>query len=87
MVYGEIGRYTISIDIKVGMITFWCKPIMGKQSKLSHICYKLFYNNNFIRDGFSLWIKKYPGYLNKSGLSYICLCQKCISEKWLSNIV
>ena len=62
MVYGELGRYLISTDIKVRMITFWCKLIMGKQSKLSHICYKLLYNNNLIRDGFSLWIKKYRGY-------------------------
>ena len=59
MVYGELGRYPNSIDIKVRMITFWCNIIMGKHSKLSHICYALFYNNNFIRDGFPLWIKKY----------------------------
>jgi len=81
MVYGELRRYPISIDIKVRMITFWCKLIMGKQSKLSHICYKLLYNNNFIRDGFSLWIKNIQDILNKSGLSYIWLYQNCISEK------
>ena len=57
MVYGELRRYPISIDIKVRMIKFRCIN-MGKQSKFSHICYKLLYNNNFIRDGFSLWIRK-----------------------------
>ena len=41
MVDGELGRYPISIDIKVRMIKFWYKLIIGKQSKLSHICYKL----------------------------------------------
>jgi len=40
---------------------------MGKQSKLSHICYKLLYNNNFIREGFSLWIQNIQDILNKSG--------------------
>jgi hypothetical protein len=30
MVYGELGRYPIIIDIKVKMINFWCKIIMGK---------------------------------------------------------
>ena len=79
MVYGELGRYPISIDIKVRMIKFWCKLIMGKQSKLSHICYKLLYNNNFLKDGFSLWIKNIQDILNKSGLSYIWLYQNCIS--------
>jgi hypothetical protein len=57
MVDGELGRYPISIDIKVRMIKFWCKLIIGKQSKLSHICYKLLYNKKCLRDGFSLWIK------------------------------
>jgi hypothetical protein len=31
MVYDELGRYPISIDIKVRMIKFWCKLIIGKQ--------------------------------------------------------
>ena len=39
------------LAIKVRMINFWCKISMGKQSKISHICYELLYNNNYIRDG------------------------------------
>jgi hypothetical protein len=74
----------ISIDIKVRMIKFWCKLTMGKQSKLSHM---LLYNNNFLRDGFSLWIKDIQDILNKSGLSYIWSYQNGISIKWLSNVV
>ena len=56
MVYGELGRYPISIDIKVRIIKFWCKLIMGKQSKLSHLWFKLLYINLYLRDGFSLLI-------------------------------
>ena len=78
MVDGELGRYPISIDIKVRMIKFWCKLIIGKQSKLSHICYTLLYNKKCLRDGFSLWIKNIQDILNKSGLSYIWLYQNCI---------
>ena len=69
------------------MIKLWCKIIMGNQSKLSHICYKLLYNNNFLKDDFSLWIKNIQDILNKSGLYYILLYKNCISEKWLSNVV
>jgi hypothetical protein len=43
MVYGELGRYPLEIDIKVRMISYWCKLIQGKQSKLSTIAYKLLY--------------------------------------------
>jgi hypothetical protein len=32
MVYGELGRYTLEIDIKVRKISYWCKLIQGKQS-------------------------------------------------------
>jgi hypothetical protein len=71
MVYGELERRPIGIDSKVRMIKFWCKIIMGKQSKMSHICYKLLYNKNFIKDDFSSWIKNIQDILNKCGLSYI----------------
>jgi hypothetical protein len=43
MVYGELGRYPLEIDIKVRMISHWCKLIQGKQSKLSTIAYTLLY--------------------------------------------
>ena len=51
MVYGELERYPFRIEINVRMINFWCKISMEKQRKISHICYKLVYNNNCIRDG------------------------------------
>ena len=47
MVYGELGWYPLDIDIKVRMISYWCKLIQGKQSKLSTIQYKLLYVNKF----------------------------------------
>ena len=43
MVYGELGRYPLEIDIKVRMISYWSKLIQGKQSKLSTIAYTLLY--------------------------------------------
>ena len=35
MVYGELGRYPIEIDIKLRMVSFWAKILTGKQTKLS----------------------------------------------------
>jgi hypothetical protein len=35
MIYGELGRYPIEIDIKVRMISYWSKLIMGKETKFS----------------------------------------------------
>jgi hypothetical protein len=32
MIYGELGRYPVEIDIKIIIISFWAKIICGKQS-------------------------------------------------------
>jgi hypothetical protein len=34
MIYGELGRYPVEIDIKIIIISFWAKIICGKQSKI-----------------------------------------------------
>ena len=41
MIYGELGRYPVEIDIKIRIISFWAKIICGKQSKISYIMYSL----------------------------------------------
>ena len=33
MVYGELGRYPIDIDIKVEAISYWARLLSGKQAK------------------------------------------------------
>ena len=43
MVYGELGRYPISVIMKVRMIRFWCRILNGKEFKLSYLLYKLMY--------------------------------------------
>jgi hypothetical protein len=34
MIYGELERYPIEIDVKVRIISFWTKLCCGKESKL-----------------------------------------------------
>jgi hypothetical protein len=41
MIYGELGRYPVEIDIKIRIISFSAKIICGKQSKISCIMYSL----------------------------------------------
>ena len=35
MIYGELGRYPLYIDIKQRMVSYWIKLITGKQSKFA----------------------------------------------------
>ena len=50
MKYDELGRFPLYIDIQTREISYWCKLLTGKASKLSAIFYKLlhsfFYNGN-----------------------------------------
>ena len=67
MLYAELGRHPIQIDVKVRMIEYWSSVLNGKQSKLSYQIYKYMYKsqNNY----------KWPTYiksiLNDCGLNYI----------------
>ena len=48
MVYGELGRYPLSISVKVRMITFWANVINCNTSKLTGILYLLASRNHNI---------------------------------------
>ncbi len=41
MVYGELGRFLLDIDIKLRCILFWFRLVSGKQTKISNIMYRL----------------------------------------------
>ena len=43
MIYGELGRYPLYIDIKQRMVSYWTKPITGKQSKICSVVYILIF--------------------------------------------
>ena len=48
MIYGELGRYPLDIDIKLRHILYRSKLIIGKDIKLSIISYKLLYGGHLI---------------------------------------
>ena len=65
MIYGELGRYPISINIKVRMISFWCKLVNSQGDKLSSTLFGVLrkYNNK--------WCNYIKSILNDCGLPYI----------------
>ena len=87
MIYGELGRYPIEIDIKSRMISFWSKLLSGKESKLSYIMYKLCLqiinsdNANFI------WFNKIRNILNECGMFNVWDTQTFINSNWLHSSV
>jgi hypothetical protein len=41
MIYGELERYSLYIDIKQRMVSYWTKLITGKQSQICSVVYRL----------------------------------------------
>jgi hypothetical protein len=84
MIYGELGRYPLDIDIKLRNILYWAKLITGKDIKLSIISYRLLYLSQNNNCQFS-WLNYVESILNECGLSCVWLNQYFISEEWLKN--
>jgi hypothetical protein len=40
MIYRELGRYPIVLDVKMRILSCWSKLLLGKESKLSLIIYR-----------------------------------------------
>jgi hypothetical protein len=86
IIYGELGRFPLDIDIKLRNILYWAKLITGKDIKLSIISYRLLYLSQNNNCQFS-WLNYVESILNECGLSYVWLNQYFISEEWLKNSV
>jgi hypothetical protein len=70
MIYGELGRFPLYIDIKTRVISYWCKLLTGKASKLSAISYKLLHSFFFCNGNISApWVKFAKDILDNCGLS------------------
>ena len=50
MIYGDLGRYPLSIVIKKKIIGFWNELVTNDQNKLSAIMYKLLYSHASVND-------------------------------------
>ena len=87
MIYGELGRYPVAIDIKIIIISFWAKIICGKQSKISCIMYSLSHYL-YSQQNFDIkWIKYSEKILSETGFSNIWQTQTFKSIEWLKQSI
>ena len=76
MVYGELGRYPLSISIKMRMITFWANIVNSNISKLSGILYRLAYFNHNTKSIPIPWLSFIEKTLNECGLCNVYSCSQ-----------
>ena len=85
--YGETGRYKLTSVVGMRMVNFWCRLLVGKQTKLSCMMYKLMtvmHESDEISFR-SKWITKVKGLLDMSGLGNVWLEHEHVNVNWLKS--
>ena len=85
LVYGELGRFPLSVDIKQRMVSYWTKLISGKQTKLCSITYRLMFHLFSTQNVNLQWLTYVKGIFDECGLTYIWNSQNFINERWIKE--
>ena len=86
MVYGELGRFPLDINIKTRMVTFWHKLCTNTDDRYSSSVYKLLYSLHCQDINVGKWLLNVKQILDHSGLSHIWISQcKDVSSEWLKS--
>ena len=87
IVYGELGRYPLSISVKLRMVKFWCRIVNSDENKFSAILYKLLYinSNNY---GFeNKWVTFMKTIFDHCGLSNVWRSQNYFPQEWIETSI
>jgi hypothetical protein len=82
LVYGELGRFPLSVNIKQRMVSYWTKLISGKQTKLCSITYRLMFHLFSVQNVNFQWLTYVKGIFDECGLTYIWNSQNFINERY-----
>ena len=74
-IYGELGRYPLSITLKQRMICYWTRILKSNQHKLNKVMYDILYNLHCKDIHLSGWIKCINTIFQNNGMSYIWATQ------------
>ena len=74
-IYGELGRYPLSITIKQRMVCYWTRILKSNQHKLNKVMYDILYNLHCKDIHSSGWIKYINKKFQNNGMSYIWATQ------------
>lgn len=85
LVYGELGRYPLDINIKCRMLCFWSRLMTTEKlsSKIYKLLFKLYANEN----SQTLYVKNIQTILDNIGLSFIFRNQIPVNIIWIKTHV
>ena len=74
-IYGELGRYPLSVTIKEIMVCYWTKLLKSSKEKLNKVMYIILYHLYCKDVHLSPWIKCISNIFQTNGINYIWLMQ------------
>ena len=77
----------IEIDIKIRMMSFWARLLLGKETKLSYLSYKLLYTLSIEENVHFVWIKYLKELFDETGYSSIWINQDIPNSNWLISSI
>ena len=87
IVYGELGIFPISLQIKIHMIKFWCRLVRGNETKFSTLLYELLHVYYTDYGYESKWLKFIKNILDDCGMSNVWQNQTVFSSLWISKCI
>jgi hypothetical protein len=85
MVYGETGRYPLAVDVKVRMVSYWCKLVTGQCSSLSCKVYAALLDLHSSKRLCLPWITCIEQLLNEAGFGQVFLSNDFPNTEWLKR--
>jgi hypothetical protein len=69
------------------MVSFWARLLLGKETKLSYLSYKLLYTLSIEENVHSVWIKYLKELFDETGNSSIGINQDIPNSNWLISSI
>ena len=79
MIYGDLGRFSIGIDIKIKIVSFWAR-LFGERNKL-------LYTLSIEENVHLVWIKYLKELFDETGNSSIRINQDIPNSNWLISSI
>ena len=67
ILYAELGRHSVQIDVKLRIINYWSSILNGKHSKFGYQIFMYMYKSNHNYK----WLNSIRSVLNNCGMNYI----------------
>lgn len=85
MLYGELGKVPVELNIHRRMVCYWARLISGKQSKLSFLLYRFMLTDHVTNKINYNWLTSIKHILEHLGMSDIWISHAFLSLTWLSQ--